>query len=170
TRLAQVADGDLWFISAWESLFGTRSLVLPFTGMGNRKGLELRPDGILQTVTVIPFLYSVELYGSVVDARQRVHDCQVMVVPLAYDWRADLNQAVRDLHNEVNRLRAQGVKRIAVVAHSMGGLIVGYYLRYGVQSPDEAKGRGVGASNLEPGVLPGGRVGGPMRVFLARQS
>src|SRR5881628_2302753 len=46
TRLAQVADGDLVFISAWESLFGTRSLVLPFPGMGNRKGLELRPDGI----------------------------------------------------------------------------------------------------------------------------
>src|SRR5437867_11694305 len=107
--------------------------------MGNRKGLELRPDGILQTVTVSPFLYSVEVYGSVVDALQRFHDGQVMVVPLAYDWRADLNQAVRDLHNEVNRLPAPGAKRIAVVAHSKGGLIVGFYLRYGAHRPVEAK-------------------------------
>ena len=165
TRLAQVADGDLVFISAWESLFGTRSLVLPFPGMGNRKGLELRPDGILQTVTVIPFLYSVEVYGSVVDALQRFHDGQVMVVPLAYDWRADLNQAVRDLHNEVNRLRAQGVKRIAVVAHSMGGLIVGYYLRYGVQSPDEAKETWDGASHMDAVVLTGVPFRGSMTIF-----
>jgi len=165
TRLAQVADGHLVFISAWESLFGTRSLVLPFPGIENRKAIELRPDGILQTVPVIPALYSVDVYGSLLDAFARFRDGHAEIVPLAYDWRADLHQVVRDLDSEVRRLRAQGVKRIAVVAHSMGGLITGYYLRYGAQSPDEAKETWEGASHIDAMVLTGVPFRGSMTIF-----
>jgi pimeloyl-ACP methyl ester carboxylesterase len=165
TRLAQGADGDLVFISAWESLFGTRSLVLPFPGIENRQSIELRPDGILQTVPVIPGLYSVDVYGSLLDAFARFRDGHAAIVPLAYDWRADLHQVVRDLHSEVRRIRTQGVKRIAVVAHSMGGLIAGYYLRYGAQSPDEAKETWEGVSHIDAVVLTGVPFRGSMTIF-----
>lgn len=165
TRLAQVADGELVWISASEALFGTRSLVLPFPGMRNRKAIELRPDGILQTVPVIPALYSLDVYGSVLGVLQRFHNGQVKVVPLAYDWRGDLNQAVRALDSEVSRLRAQGVKRIGVVAHSMGGLIGGYYLRYGAQGFDEAEETWEGASRIDAVVLTGVPFRGSMTIF-----
>ncbi len=165
TRLAQVADGDLVWISASEALYGTRSLVLPFPGMGNRVGIQLRPDGILETVPVIPFLYSVQAYGSLLQTFERFRDGHAKVVPLAYDWRGDLLQAVRGLHSEVSRLRAQGVKRIAVVAHSMGGLIAGYYLRYGAQSPEDAKETWEGTSQIDAMILTGVPFRGSMTVL-----
>ena len=63
----------------------------------------------------------------------------------AYDWRRDLVEAAKQLHEYILEKRTYVQKEIAkrhgienkdikfnIVAHSMGGLVARYYLRYGV--------------------------------------
>lgn len=60
---------------------------------------------------------------------------------LAYDWRRDVSEAAALLHEQVliaqdthrwaNGLDADAPVKVDVVAHSMGGLLLRYYLRYG---------------------------------------
>lgn len=51
-----------------------------------------------------------------------------------YDWRRDNIEAVQQLHRFIQKIKQQHNNadlKIDVVAHSMGGLILRYYLRYG---------------------------------------
>ena len=53
---------------------------------------------------------------------------------LLYDWRRDNVEAVRALHELIDRIRidyADPTLRVDIIAHSNGGLITNYYLRYG---------------------------------------
>ncbi len=55
-----------------------------------------------------------------------------------YDWRRDLVEAARRLHEMLERLadeRSDPDARFNLVAHSMGGLVARYYLRYGTAEP-----------------------------------
>ncbi|HET8643860.1 MAG TPA: hypothetical protein VFO85_00125, partial [Vicinamibacteria bacterium] len=57
-----------------------------------------------------------------------------------YDWRRDLVEAARRLHDLLERLaeeRGEPEGRFNLVAHSMGGLVARYYLRYGTAEPSE---------------------------------
>ena len=69
----------------------------------------------------------------------------------AYDWRRDLVEAAKQLHEYILEKRTYVQKEIAkrhgienkdvkfnIVAHSMGGLVARYYLRYGIADlPDD---------------------------------
>ncbi len=63
--------------------------------MGFDKALDLRPDGILNKVNVIPLIYSVEGYGALFEALRKASADREQVVPFTYDWRLDLMDAVR---------------------------------------------------------------------------
>jgi pimeloyl-ACP methyl ester carboxylesterase len=55
-----------------------------------------------------------------------------------YDWRRDLMEAARRLHDMLERLAAERRDpdaRFNLVGHSMGGLVARYYLRYGTAEP-----------------------------------
>ncbi|UUZ65560.1 hypothetical protein LP417_14480 [Polaromonas sp. P1-6] len=55
---------------------------------------------------------------------------------LSYDWRQDTLHSVRELDRLIEAVRrdyADPALRVDVVAHSMGGLIARYYLRYGTR-------------------------------------
>jgi pimeloyl-ACP methyl ester carboxylesterase len=57
-----------------------------------------------------------------------------------YDWRRDLVEAARRLHDMLERLadeRGDPAARFNLVGHSMGGLVARYYLRYGTAEPSE---------------------------------
>jgi pimeloyl-ACP methyl ester carboxylesterase len=59
-----------------------------------------------------------------------------------YDWRRDLVEAARRLHDMLERLadeRGDPDGRFNLVAHSMGGLVARYYLRYGTREPSEGQ-------------------------------
>jgi pimeloyl-ACP methyl ester carboxylesterase len=53
---------------------------------------------------------------------------------LVYDWRKDNVEAVRKLHALIEQIRVDyrdPTLRVDIIAHSNGGLIANYYLRYG---------------------------------------
>lgn len=103
----------------------------------------LVPAGILERMTLIPHFLSVPVYrrwvkffagqGYVVgDIRQpRKGDTCFL---FDYDWRRDLVESAQSLAERIDAIRLaydDPKLEIDLVAHSMGGLIVRYYLLYG---------------------------------------
>lgn len=104
---------------------------------------SLVPTGLLERMTLIPHLLSVKVYAGWVESFQRAgyrlgdiehptqgDDCFVF----SYDWRRDLVESAQLLAQRVDAIRkASGDPQLKVdlIAHSMGGLIVRYYLLYG---------------------------------------
>ncbi len=164
TKLARVDNGDLLWVTASQALGGSQSLILPLPDLGF-DGVAVRPSGILDEVSVIPWLYSVELYRPLLDQLHEFLDWHVSITSLNYDWRLDLTDAVRMLSDEVRRLRSSGHRDIAIVAHSMGGLIVSYYLRYGAQDMDAAVETWEGAEQVDQVVMAGVPFQGSMWSF-----
>ena len=164
TKLARVDTGHLLWVTASQALGGGESLTLPLPELG-LDGMALRPKGILDEVRVIPWLYSFELYRPLLDELGRLHNGQLPISSLNYDWRLDLMDAVRLLRTEIGRLHSEGTTHIALVAHSMGGLIVSYYLRYGDQEPDKAVETWEGARQVEKVVMAGVPYLGSMWAF-----
>lgn len=164
TKLARIDNGDLLWVTASQALGGSQSLILPLPELGF-DGVAARPSGILDAVSVIPWLYSVELYQPLLEQLHELREGHVSITPLNYDWRLDLTEAVRMLSAEVRRLRSSGYRHIAIVAHSMGGLIVSYYLRYGAQDMDAAVETWEGAGQVDQVVMAGVPFQGSMWSF-----
>ena len=154
TKLSQVDNGELVWVTASQAFGGAQSLLLPLPYLAF-DGVALQPSGILDEVRVIPWLYSFEVYRPLLAELGRLHGGHVSIEPLNYDWRLDLMDAVRLLSAEIRRLKSQGITHIALVAHSMGGLIVSYYLRYGDQELEQAVETWEGTAHVEKVVMAG---------------
>ncbi len=153
TRLVkQTKSGQkLVWINASQTLWGDMTLAMP--GFGVPGAAELAPTTVLDRVSVIPGLYSMNFYGDFIDTL-RVHfrnTAQVHTLP--YDWRRDYYTAVQLLDEFIKHLQSKGAKRISIVAHSMGGLVASYYLRYGNQRPELARENWQGTKNIEKVVM-----------------
>ena len=164
TRLSRVDNGDLLWLTVSQVFGGERSLVLPLPDLGF-DGVALRPSGIMDEIRIVPWLYSFNVYRPLLDELEGVDDGHVTIYPLNYDWRLDLMDAVRLLSDEIHRLKSAGVVHIALVAHSMGGLIVSYYLRYGDQELERAVETWEGAGQVEKVVMAGVPFQGSMWSF-----
>ena len=154
TKLSRVDNGELLWVTATQAFGGAQSLILPLPDLA-LDGVALRPSGILDEVRVVPWLYSFEVYRPLLAELGRLHGGHVSIEPLNYDWRLDLMDAVRLLSAEIRRLKSQGITHIALVAHSMGGLIVSYYLRYGDQELEQAVETWEGTAHVEKVVMAG---------------
>ena len=154
TKLSRVDNGELLWVTATQAFGGAQSLILPLPDLA-LDGVALRPSGILDEVRVVPWLYSFEVYRPLLAELGRLHGGHVSIEPLNYDWRLDLMDAVRLLSAEIRRLKSQGITHIALVAHSMGGLIVSYYLRYGDQELEQAVETWEGTVHVEKVVMAG---------------
>jgi len=112
--------------TAGEVLFGSKTLSLH-----NAHAAELVPTEVLSNVSLLGMLFKQDVYGGFLsDLRETVPD-GAAVIEFPYDWRRDLRIASQQLGALVDSLHAQGVKRIDVIAHSMGGLVLYRYLRFG---------------------------------------
>ena len=133
---------------AWLNLgnaFGYHDLQLPLSPSATRD--ELRPGPLLGTDAVLPRVFGFTEYADVIDlledagftaGRRRPGRPDYHV--FAYDWRRDLVESARSLHEHLEALaEAQGdpLARFNLIGHSMGGLVARYYLRYGTAEPGE---------------------------------
>jgi len=144
---------------------GARLLALPMSrGLGLAELQdEVKPSSVLDSITVsilgLPFEqgayvhilrtlgaggYRDEGFASAFDIDYGEEHFTCFQFP--YDWRRDIVESAKDLHNYILKQRADVSKQFAekygetdrdvkfdLVAHSMGGLVARYYLRYGPQ-------------------------------------
>ncbi|SLM47840.1 conserved protein of unknown function [Nitrospira japonica] len=150
----------MW-LSVGQALGNGVPLTLPLDDLG-LDGPLVRPDEILREIPIVPWLYHIDGYGALLKTFQ---EAGLTVVSMDYDWRDDLMRAVRHLDETVVNLKRRGIDRIALVAHSMGGLIASYYLRYGAQEIQTATETWKGANEVRTVVLAGVPFDGSMATF-----
>lgn len=78
----------------------------------------------VRTVSVLS-----EHYQALADALSKTHE----VIPCAYDWRQSTITAAASLADTIQGLLKQPGRRIRIVAHGMGGLVVGQLARRNVE-------------------------------------
>ncbi len=163
TRLVQTSDRKIVWLSAWQALFGSKTAAR--TGFGVAGERALVPDTILDCIPVIPGIYSKDVYAAFLGKLRARLGTRPRIHLFAYDWREDYFAAVKQLARLVSELKHRGATSITIIAHSMGGLITSYYLRYGSQAPEEAVETWEGAGHVDKVVLATVPFKGSMTAF-----
>jgi pimeloyl-ACP methyl ester carboxylesterase len=145
---------------------GQYNLGLPLTLPLTESRDGLRPGALLGTDAYMPRFFGFTEYYDLLDLLtlagfRAAHDtgAQGLVQHVfAYDWRRDLVESARRLHETMEALadaRGDRNTRFNVVGHSMGGLIARYYLRYGTAEPGDGPVTWAGARRIANLVLVG---------------
>lgn len=166
TRLVQTGDRKIVWLSAWQALFGSKTAAR--TGFGVAGERALVPGTVLDCIPVIPGIYARDVYAAFLgklQARLETRGSFSRIHLFAYDWREDYLVAVEQLARLVSELQHRGATSITIIAHSLGGLITSYYLRYGSQAPEEAVETWEGASHIDRVVLATVPFQGSMTAF-----
>ena len=163
TRLVQTGDRKIVWLSAWQALFGSKTAAR--TGFGVAGERALVPGTVLDGIPVIPGIYARDVYAAFLGKLRARLGTRPRIHLFAYDWREDYFAAVKQLARLVSELKHRGATSIAIIAHSMGGLITSYYLRYGPQAPEEAVETWEGAGHVDKVVLATVPFKGSMTAF-----
>jgi pimeloyl-ACP methyl ester carboxylesterase len=123
--------------------FGSYDIAPPLTLPLVDQRDPLVPGGLLGVDAVLPRLFGFTEYADLVELLEAAgfrRGGDVRNGPsfsiFTYDWRRDLVESARALGRALEGLAADsGSERVNVVAHSMGGLLARYYLRYGGAEP-----------------------------------
>jgi len=165
SRLVDAKSGRLVWISSRDSLSGTRSIRLPVPGLGLEPALDLVPDGVLEEVPVLPAVFSLDIYGSLLNHLRAFSSPPCEVVAFAYDWRQPPERTAARLAQKIDDSHRRGIKHVWLVGHSQGGLIVSYYLRYGGQPAASAVENWAGAEAVDRVAIAGVPYLGTMTAF-----
>ncbi len=163
TRLVQTGDRKVVWLSAWQALFGSKTAAR--TGFGVAGERALLPGTVLDCIPVIPGIYAKDVYATFLGKLRARLGTRPRIHLFAYDWRENYFAEVKQLAHLVSELEHQGATSIAIIAHSMGGLITSYYLRYGSQAPEEAVETWEGAIHIDKVVLATVPFRGSMTAF-----
>ena len=142
SKLRDPASGaELWPGPLGSLLFGAKEqLALPFDPVSLQPASEARPDGLFEAVLGSDFYgeilrtlerdggYRRTQPGTKVDGRGRRY------YVFAYDWRQDNVRTAARLDAFIEQIRrdyGDPQLKVDIVAHSMGGLVTRYFLRYG---------------------------------------
>ena len=154
----------VWF-TLGEALWGDQTLALTKDGIQIPGAVPLRVDGVFDSINLIPGISSKDIYGEIIASLAENFLGQANIVPFAYDWRQDITHSTKQLAQLVDHLYSQGAPKVAIVAHSMGGLITSYYLLYGDQQQENAQPDLAGAKKLHAVVMAAVPFQGLMIVF-----
>lgn len=136
-------DGTQAWLNVGNAL-GHHALSLPFRLPLSASRDDLLPGGLLGADTVLPRVFGFTEYADLVDLLEeagfRPSNHRGLAFHIfSYDWRRDLVESARALHETLETLaegRGEDEARFNVIGHSMGGLVARYYLRYGTAEPD----------------------------------
>ena len=142
SQLARESGEEIWIGSIWKLLLSDyREAALridPETLMPVNDGV--RATGITSRFAGREFysaiLDTLETAGGYTRARpgEPPNDGDRHYYVFAYDWRQDNVHTVRRLHEFIEQIRSDHRDpdlQVDIIAHSMGGMIARYYLRYG---------------------------------------
>jgi hypothetical protein len=97
---------------------------------------DVRTNGLLRQLTIVPGLYAHDVFGGMVRALGRAGFAEGEELHvLDFDWRQGIVAGARALADLVARIRGFGDERVDLVAVSTGGLVVRTYLGYGGDDP-----------------------------------
>lgn len=123
------------------------SLAYQHNNPENIDPLNIIPDGVFDRLNLVPGFIVKDIYHKFFSVINKSLQ-NVQLIPFDYDWRADYWQQVSRLDQMIIKLRNDGIETIDIIAHSLGGLIAAYYLRYGTQSPEKVIETWAGAQNI----------------------
>jgi pimeloyl-ACP methyl ester carboxylesterase len=154
----------VWF-TLGEALWGDQTLALTEDGIQIPGSVPLKVDGVFDSIGLIPGILSKDIYGKIIASLEENFLGQANIVPFAYDWRQDITQSSKQLAKLVDDLYSKGAPKVAIVAHSMGGLITSYYLLFGDQYREDPRPDLAGAKRLNAVVMAAVPFQGTMTVF-----
>lgn len=139
-------DGTAVWLNLRNAL-GHYNLSLPFTLPLSECRDDLVPGPLLGTEAVMPRLFGFTEYADLLEILEsggfrptaRREDAEPSYHVFSYDWRRDLVESARRLHETLESLAedlGRPDARFNVIGHSMGGLVARYYLRYGAAEPE----------------------------------
>lgn len=143
SRLADDRGREQWVGSIGKLLTSSfSSLTLPVPGQPQPANPPLHPTRLTDKSAGRDFYASIERVLGEVGGYQRavpgvaVPSAQRSYYEFAYDWRQDNVINARKLGELIDQIRIDYDNpdlQVDIIAHSMGGLIARYYLRYGVE-------------------------------------
>ena len=151
--------------TAWLNLgnaFGHHDLRLSRRARSAEGHDDLRPGLLVGTDTVLPRAFGFTEYADVLDLldgagfEPGMAGSGLRYAVFTYDWRLDLVETARDLAHRLDALaeaRGDPDARFHLVGHSMGGLVVRYYLRFGEAGPEGAEVTWAGARRVASALL-----------------
>ena len=125
-----------WYTSAWTTGSALRRLALTPAERNGQLG-RIRPGRVLRAPAFAPVLRGIEPYAVLLTAVRRVVPDPAAVLEFGYDWRLPVGHNAEQLalaaeaHLANWRQHPQGSAqaKLVLVAHSMGGLLAGYFTR-----------------------------------------
>jgi pimeloyl-ACP methyl ester carboxylesterase len=165
SELRERRGGALRWPSLREILLRRRSLAACPGEDPSLSCTDLVPGPVVGKVSLVPWLYEVDVYGRTLAGIEKALGTSASVRTFSYDWRQELSTQAVSLDRMVEEERAKG-HRVSLVAHSMGGLVASYYLRYGSQPMASARENWAGAKKIDKVVLAGVPYGGSVMSFV----
>ncbi len=165
STLTREADGKkIWFTGA-QALWGDQTLALDVDGLHIPGTTSFKVGEVLRSVDFFSSMLSKDIYGNIIDGLNTRLAGRANVVPFAYDWRGDIAISAHQLSQKVEDLYEAGASKVAILAHSMGGLVTSYYLLYGNQELNNARMDMSGARRIHGVAMAGVPFKGTQAVF-----
>ena len=120
---------------------------------------------VIKEVDVIPYVWSQPVYIEILEHLRQLSGNLADIVEFPYDWRVGVTEHVQRLDELVEQYKNKG-KNVHVVAHSMGGLLVSYYLQYGTQPLSSTTLSDVGRKKISSVVMAGVPFKGSAEAFI----
>lgn len=148
SKLASSEDGEIWIGSLWDLAFSEYrnaaldidpETLLPDPGDVRVTGITGKFAGRNFYQPIIQMLEDVGGFRRA-EAGKSIDPSGRYYYIFAYDWRLDNVESVRGLSRLIEQIRqdhGDPDMKVDIIAHSMGGMIARYYLRYGTEDVTE---------------------------------
>lgn len=150
STLVEKDTGKIRWIKASTVLFSQTGVAdeIPGTNIGSKTKLVV--GGLLKSVPVIPGIWEVNAYNKVSEQLESFATANNQrYETVSYDWRDDFVGNLKVIDEKIKSFNLKPTDQLTVVAHSQGGLLMSYYLRYGAQDVETAKENWEGTKHIK---------------------